>query len=188
MRPVSTMWTQHLECVCYTLRLVSLNFPGNVLKCVHISHTHADPTGKALPDVARESAWDYDIGSTESIDFVQNCINDCARESGISHHNCRQEAETLLPTRVLHVRNNQVRLFESKGTSGRYCALSYRWGPPEYNYKTTKGNLEDMQKAVPWKELPPLILDAISLTRRLGVDYLWIDALCIVQGDETGTA
>lgn len=34
------------------------------------------------------------------------------------------------------------------------------------------------------KELPKTIRDAITVTRRLGMQYLWVDALCILQGTD----
>ncbi|KAE9374338.1 hypothetical protein N431DRAFT_335373, partial [Stipitochalara longipes BDJ] len=34
------------------------------------------------------------------------------------------------------------------------------------------------------RSLPTALREAVYLTRRIGIKYLWIDALCIVQGDE----
>jgi hypothetical protein len=31
--------------------------------------------------------------------------------------------------------------------------------------------------------LPQRIQDAVKITRKLGIQYLWLDALCIIQGD-----
>jgi hypothetical protein len=36
---------------------------------------------------------------------------------------------------------------------------------------------------MPWHDLPKTFQDAILLTRSLGIQYLWIDSLCIVQDD-----
>ncbi|KAF7532425.1 hypothetical protein G7054_g7944 [Neopestalotiopsis clavispora] len=37
---------------------------------------------------------------------------------------------------------------------------------------------------IPWNSLPNTFRDAIEVTRQLGVRYLWIDSLCIIQDDE----
>ncbi|KAG4420446.1 hypothetical protein IFR04_006462 [Cadophora malorum] len=37
---------------------------------------------------------------------------------------------------------------------------------------------------ITWGSLPRVFQDAISLTRNLGIEYIWIDPLCIIQGDE----
>jgi len=34
---------------------------------------------------------------------------------------------------------------------------------------------------IPWDALPKTFQDAIEVTRRLGISYLWIDSLCIIQ-------
>ncbi|KAG0627310.1 hypothetical protein M758_2G191100 [Ceratodon purpureus] len=73
-----------------------------------------------------------------------------------------------------------------------YTALSYVWG--EYNFKRhrkimpklTTENRVFFQQAGTLRRvmLPRTIADAIELTKRLGFAYIWIDCLCIVQGDE----
>ncbi|KAK3386147.1 heterokaryon incompatibility protein-domain-containing protein [Podospora didyma] len=66
----------------------------------------------------------------------------------------------------------------------RYLALSYCWGPdPSAQLKTTKANLADHLSNIPVASLPAAIREAVIATRRLGVDCLWVDALCIVQDD-----
>jgi hypothetical protein len=48
---------------------------------------------------------------------------------------------------------------------------------------TTLSNLHERRKLIPWSTIPPTLQDAMSLTRALGFRYIWIDALCIIQGD-----
>lgn len=70
----------------------------------------------------------------------------------------------------------------------RYIALSYVWGGPQefklvalnQNRLAKPGSLVDGENG----KLPRTIKDAIVLTDSLGVDYLWIDALCILQDNE----
>ncbi|KAK3374567.1 heterokaryon incompatibility protein-domain-containing protein [Podospora didyma] len=37
---------------------------------------------------------------------------------------------------------------------------------------------------IPVETLPKTFQDTVNFTRRLGIRYIWIDAICIVQGDE----
>ncbi|KAL8330197.1 hypothetical protein RB593_001280 [Gaeumannomyces tritici] len=41
--------------------------------------------------------------------------------------------------------------------------------------------MEAKARAMPLDELPPSFRNAITITRQLGIQYLWIDALCITQ-------
>ena len=45
----------------------------------------------------------------------------------------------------------------------------------------TRSRLESRSYAYPLAELPPTLRDVILICRRLGFQYVWIDALCIVQ-------
>ena len=68
-----------------------------------------------------------------------------------------------------------------------YAALSYCWGE-ENVYKSamlrmTKSNVAEMATGILLSDLPEVFRDAITTTRFLGIRYLWIDALCIAQGD-----
>jgi hypothetical protein len=47
-----------------------------------------------------------------------------------------------------------------------------------------KDNISTLSRAVSPEQLPKTFADAIEITRTLGVDYIWIDSLCIVQDDE----
>lgn len=90
-----------------------------------------------------------------------------------------------MPPRVLDVSNNNVRLRNSKGQQGSHVALSYCWGSPAGpKCTTTTLNLSSRLLDIPFGELPLTIADAVKITRQLGKQFLWVDALCIIQGDK----
>jgi hypothetical protein len=74
------------------------------------------------------------------------------------------------------------RLWTTNGATGLYLALSYCWGKVEV-VGTLKENVQGFHDELPWDDLPQTIKDAITATKRLGIRYLWVDALCIVQDD-----
>jgi len=63
---------------------------------------------------------------------------------------------------------------------GSYVALSYCWGGQQPAI-TTSTNIGGRTDAISLAELPQTIRDAIAVTRSLGIRYLWVDALCIIQ-------
>ncbi|KAF7887000.1 uncharacterized protein EAF02_003647 [Botrytis sinoallii] len=110
-------------------------------------------------------------------------------ECRMEHEDCRELLEFELPTRLLDVavpsKPGIVRLcFTSDlpAEGADYAALSHCWGsnqPP----KTTKNNLQSQLLGFPENRLPQTFYDAVRTTRELGLRYLWIDSLCIVQDD-----
>lgn len=65
-----------------------------------------------------------------------------------------------------------------------YAALSYCWGPPgdaRSQPKTFASTLDDNLKDIGFDTLSPVLKDAVKVTQALGIPYLWIDALCILQ-------
>lgn len=65
----------------------------------------------------------------------------------------------------------------------QYATLSYCWGNslPKTTTKATK--YEHETKGIDIQSMPATFQDAIYVARKLGIRYLWIDALCIVQDD-----
>jgi len=78
-------------------------------------------------------------------------------------------------------------LTKSEGTEN-YVALSYVWGDVP-TLKTTIENLHSLQQpralahAIAESQIPLTIAHTIYLIQKLGMRYLWVDSLCIVQDD-----
>lgn len=73
------------------------------------------------------------------------------------------------------------------GPDDRYAALSYVWGGVSCS-QTTTANLSGLLEpgslgADTDMLLPRTIRDTMGLLELLGIPYLWVDALCIVQDD-----
>ncbi|KAF2471655.1 HET-domain-containing protein, partial [Lindgomyces ingoldianus] len=108
---------------------------------------------------------------------------DCAT----THSTCYQESCSGLPTRVVDVsqRNQNPHLVLSTGDEEvAYVALSHCWGPlvpGSRLLRTTSVNIESMRREIPLESMPQNFQDAVTVTRMLGLHYLWIDSLCIIQ-------
>ncbi|KAF2139713.1 uncharacterized protein K452DRAFT_275190, partial [Aplosporella prunicola CBS 121167] len=67
----------------------------------------------------------------------------------------------------------------------RYATLTHCWGDPSRPpLKTDKASLQERLKEIPLNSMPANFRDAVSVTRALGLRYLWIDSLCIIQDDK----
>lgn len=87
------------------------------------------------------------------------------------------------PTRLINVcpLDGNIRLVPSttKAIGEEYLTLSHRWTSSMYT--TTQQSLESHLTRLPFEKLSVCFKDAIKITRQLGFQYLWIDALCITQ-------
>ncbi|KAH9240968.1 hypothetical protein K456DRAFT_1821510 [Colletotrichum gloeosporioides 23] len=116
--------------------------------------------------------------SADSFETARFWMKDC----NDNHPTCSTPA-CELPTRVVDVGNTlgaPVSLRMTNGITGHYAALSHCWGG-NIPCKMTTNNLKAYQDALPMHDLPQNFLDAIRLTRELGLKFLWIDAMCIIQ-------
>jgi hypothetical protein len=100
-------------------------------------------------------------------------------------HLCSTNSTPYLPTRVIDVGSaaSKKRLHlhvSQKDEMACYAALSYCWGGPQ-RVKTTSDTINAYMKRLPASTLPKTIQDAIKVTKKLGIRYLWVDAFCIVQ-------
>ncbi|KAK8859223.1 heterokaryon incompatibility protein-domain-containing protein [Apiospora arundinis] len=64
-----------------------------------------------------------------------------------------------------------------------YATLSHCWGKANI-FKCDTANLEAMQKEIRYDELPLTFQHAMTTVRNLGIRYIWIDSLCIIQNSK----
>lgn len=126
---------------------------------------------------------------------IQPWMKSCCEQEG-SHGRCGPANDSIaLPTRLVDVGTSQHPLIKLVETDQRethgtcpYFILSYCWGQGNSSAKTTSDNLMKRLQEISVDELPKTIQDAILVTRMMGYQYIWIDAMCIVQAtDENDT-
>jgi hypothetical protein len=124
-------------------------------------------------------------GSNESLNIAAQWLLECDS----NHLGCKRQTNitSQLPTRLLYVGPSgvQIRLCatESLSPDVRYTTLSHRWGQVQL-ITLTKSNITEFEAGLEVSELPKTFRDAINVTRRLSVRYIWIDSLCIIQDSE----
>ena len=128
------------------------------------------PTGSAVP---------------EKLSTIQSWFQGC-----IAHHtecDAPTTAIGFVPRRLLDVSSHMCRLIDTMLTppsDTRYAALSHCWGS-DMPIRTLQENVQCYSDTIPHDDLPLTFRDAITIVRALGLRYLWIDSLCIVQDDPT---
>jgi hypothetical protein len=74
-----------------------------------------------------------------------------------------------------------------EGEKGEYAVLSYCWGGPQTVSSTTE-TAQDFTDGILLSRLPQTLQDAIITTSELGLRYIWVDCLCIIQDDPEDVA
>lgn len=129
---------------------------------------------------------------------VFECIQDWLKKCTTEHEPCRhlKTQDVALPTRLLDVRvgdgsggdksKDTVLLIETHADQrDTYVCLSHCWGAYHTQpLRTLRENLAQHTSAgIECCHLPKTFQDAVTIVRRMGLRYLWIDSLCIVQDD-----
>lgn len=144
-------------------------------------------TNPQLPNYPRLDSWQLscstDSPETSSLakDWIRNCLQ--------NHCRCNFASQTVwYPTRLLDSGaldangTPKIKLTETAATaiSGPYMTLSHSWGKG-HTLTLNKGSYQMLLDGVSSSALPRTFREASSVARRLGVRYIWIDALCIFQ-------
>ncbi|KAF2651312.1 HET-domain-containing protein [Lophiostoma macrostomum CBS 122681] len=119
----------------------------------------------------------------DSIDLVRGWFKRCTQHHGRS---CALNTNAELPTRLIYVPASDkepIKLCDTRGQTGQYVTLSYCWGKGKICTSTSL-NLSARSKAIPVSELSKTFQDAVDLVRRMGLQWLWIDSLCILQDED----
>ena len=119
----------------------------------------------------------FQTGSEEAFARIHSWLSVCHSDQ---HARCSKGEPTSLPKRVLDVSSKAVRLYETRGELAKYACLSHCWGKQQI-ITTTKANISQHLQAISWDALSRTFQDAVTCVRRLGLNYLWIDSLCILQ-------
>ncbi|KAK1961823.1 heterokaryon incompatibility protein [Colletotrichum sublineola] len=123
--------------------------------------------------------------SQEQLSLFKQWIHSCD-----STHNacCRHDGQATseMPTRLVKV-TDPIRVLNSCTIEpSRYVALSHCWGQLQEHERFClyQKNHSQLEARIDFDRLPKTFRDAITVTRGLGIEYIWIDTLCIIQDDE----
>ncbi len=127
--------------------------------------------------------------SQESVDVARTWLATCVNTHSSACNPPTRADNGWMPTRLLEVVPGSdkiyLRLQDSPALSSspdnRYVALSHCWGQFGTPFTTTHATLPSRIDGINMNTLPQTFQDSVTLTKRLGLRYLWIDSLCIIQ-------
>ncbi len=133
--------------------------------------------------------------SASSLDMAKGWLEKC-----LQHHPlCRvgsllpetSHGPLFLPTRVIHILPGIIRLYTTSGSEGedfRYATLSHRWPlNSDSILQLTTDNIGHWHSEIEQGDsFSQAFRDAIAVCKHLGIEYLWIDSLCIIQHGDGG--
>jgi hypothetical protein len=130
-----------------------------------------------------ETTHNPDVGSDSSLSLAHKWLLECHS----NHDQCAMAADGFTPTRLLYIKSGGslpiACLVENlPSRSVKWAALSYVWGGDQV-VKATSSSLSAMKKDISVESLPQTLKDALLVCIKLGLNYLWVDCLCIVQDD-----
>ena len=116
-------------------------------------------------------------------DWIEDCV--------LNHPQCERKSgdRNFYPTRLLRIDETGCKSWSLVLTgpdcdrSTPWMTLSHRWSS-WLRTKLTSTNVADLQQEQPMTRLPTVFQDAMFMARQLGVSYIWIDALCIIQDSQ----
>ena len=148
----------------------------------------------SLDGLLSRAIWTPIVDKTQieqsRLDLIRAWISECRK----NHPMCRSTKSHGKPTRLVDVlpgsRSDIVRLVDvtefHSAEEMTYTALSHCWGADSrYHFMTTTHNEASRRQVIDYAALPKTYQDAVSITRKLGIRYIWIDSLCIIQNDFT---
>jgi hypothetical protein len=137
-----------------------------------------------LPGDLSSSPLSCCTASVESQNWARTQLQNCLSTHTVcSNFGGRHD---FMPTRLLDVssvtRNGLVRMMypAKKDLKPKYTTLSYCWGGDQA-FKLTQETHDELQVGMPCARLQKSIQDAMRITIWLGVEYIWVDSLCIIQ-------
>jgi hypothetical protein len=165
--------------------VLPLELATRQLKTLILPFLSLTGVGDATEEIAQTNLnGQTSSGSRENLQLAKMWLHNCMH----SHLSCNPpKTANWLPSRLLHVGSQDepvLRLILSSSISleSQYAALSHRWGTNK-GFLLTSANFPQYLKSIPVSGLSSTLRDAVDTTRGIGLQYLWVDSMCILQDD-----
>ncbi|KAH7116151.1 heterokaryon incompatibility protein-domain-containing protein, partial [Dendryphion nanum] len=130
-----------------------------------------------LPDFSLTNA------SIATFEAARSSLHDC----NSTHTSCKdRKPSEIWPTRLIDVGSagNDCLRVVTLAQPQLYCATSHCWGNHANHLQLNRDTYTRLVSGFSFYELPRLYADFVIAARQLGVQYLWVDSLCIIQDNK----
>lgn len=158
-----------------------------------VPYANDNPVGDPIVLLSESNPFSSITGSRvdphrASFPLLRSWLRDCEDNHGpVCDGLSRLEMRPVQHFRVIDV---HAMCLVQTAINVRFAALSYMWGEQE-PLRALKENIKDLEQTNSlrkhYNDIPRTIKDAIQAVSELGEQYLWVDALCIVQNDKAIT-
>ncbi|KAK4452696.1 heterokaryon incompatibility protein-domain-containing protein [Podospora aff. communis PSN243] len=152
--------------------------------CVHPKDVEAlvvEGISSTHPSIVRGTKLKGSTGRSEVLAQAARWLDACRKQ----HKKCGRAEDGFVPTRLLHLEaqdKTRITLCEKLKGPLTYAALSHHWSAETETVILKTTNIKQRKESgIPLTRLPQMMQDVVSVLRGLGIAYLWIDSLCILQ-------
>jgi len=119
--------------------------------------------------------------TTKSIDIAREWVQECWS----SHEICKSRKSVYVPNRLVSTApgRHHIRTKDDFQANPDYATLSHCWGSTTF-LTLLRENLELFRRQIPADALSQTIQDAMATAYHVGLAWIWVDTLCILQNDE----
>ncbi|KAH6964560.1 heterokaryon incompatibility protein-domain-containing protein [Fusarium avenaceum] len=146
-----------------------------------------DPS-RVRPDFPPLRDIQDNTGHKDVLRLAKGWLEKCQNEDGC-HVKFSATTKWWCPGRLIDVgsdtRPPRLMISGQDNINGSYAALSHCWGENPEFLMLSCDDLDEFRKEIKITELPASFRDAIITCRHLGIPYIWIDSLCILQSGPT---
>ncbi|KAG7291346.1 hypothetical protein NEMBOFW57_001361 [Staphylotrichum longicolle] len=165
--------------------VLSVTDPGMPLLPPMVPHEMSRETLFRKPCWAAENATAFsELTALWVGAYIAAWLSRCKEDHGES---CNRHFGTDLPTRLIHIQEDgTLKLVDTawftaeERASLSYATVSHVWGLSQM-LKLETTNIESFRSVIPLGSLARKFREVIRLATTIGIRYVWIDTLCIIQ-------
>ncbi|RBR09922.1 hypothetical protein FVER53590_25669 [Fusarium verticillioides] len=139
--------------------------------------TYMTEQGSSTADEVPQRPPNLLPASPHAFSLARKWAHECLQ----NHTSCASSSVGFMPTRIIKIFDSGKRIeIVERNSPAAYAVLSYCWGGPQ-RITLSKARVKNGQLSFETSTLPQTLQDAVRVCGELGLSFLWVDALCIIQ-------